>query len=31
MWDLDTLHAMNERAYEEYKRKQPTTPLERIK
>ena len=31
MWDLDTLHAMNERAYEEYKRKQPTTPLEGLR
>jgi len=31
MWDLDTLHSMNERAYEEYKRKQPTTPLEGLR
>ena len=31
MWDLDTLRAMNERAYEEYKRKQPTTPLEGLR
>ena len=31
MWDLDTLHAMNERAYVEYKRKQPTTPLEGLR
>ena len=31
MFDLDTLHAMNERAYEEYKRKQPTTPLEGLR
>ena len=31
MWDLDTLHAINERAYVEYKRKQVTTPLEGLR
>jgi len=31
MWDLDTLHAMNERAYVEYKRKQSNTPLEGLR
>ncbi len=28
MWDLDTIHAMNDRAYEEYHRKKATTTLE---
>ena len=28
MFDLDTLHVMNDRAYEDYQsRKKPTTPL----
>jgi len=31
MWDLDTLHYINDRAYEEYKRKQPTTTLEGLR
>ena len=32
MWDLDTLHAMNDRAYEEYQnRDKPTTPLEALR
>ncbi len=31
MWDLNTLHAMNDRAYEEYHRKKATTTLEALR
>lgn len=32
MWDLDTMHAMDERAYVEYQRKEkPATPLEGLR
>ena len=31
MWDLNTIHVMEERAHQEYLRQKPTTPLAALK